>query len=178
MAVWPYFLQGLKRGAKFYIFVQNYEKWGSKFNVFAENYENRRSKMAKFSKFLKKGRSTFWKKNRGLNSTAGLKRGGEGLFRGAHLLNSSKRCPPFLSASNFMHHFVAIGEFKLVLQSRNAQSTLFTNPRMHLFHIREWSIQNRNVHIYLLYGAFWDMEQVHFGFCEIGLFGAKSTILF
>ena len=27
MAFWPYFLQGWKRGAKFYIFVPNHEKW-------------------------------------------------------------------------------------------------------------------------------------------------------
>ena len=37
---------------------------------------------------------------------------------------------------------------------------------MHLFHIPECSIQNRNVHISVLNGAFWDMEQVHH---EIGL---------
>ena len=40
---------------------------------------------------------------------------------------------------------------------------------MHLFHIPECSIQNRNVHISVLNGAFWDMEQVHSGICEIGL---------
>ena len=40
---------------------------------------------------------------------------------------------------------------------------------MHLFHIPECSIQNRNVQISVLNGAFWDMEQVHFGICAIGL---------
>ena len=45
----------------------------------------------------------------------------------------------------------------------------FTNPRMHLFHIPQCSIQNRNVHISVLNGALWDMEQVHSGICEIGL---------
>ena len=40
---------------------------------------------------------------------------------------------------------------------------------MHLFHIPECSIQNRNVPISVLNGAFWDMEQVHSGICKIGL---------
>ena len=29
--------------------------------------------------------------------------------------------PPFYATSSFVHHFVAIGEFKLELQSRNEQ---------------------------------------------------------
>ena len=40
---------------------------------------------------------------------------------------------------------------------------------MHLFHILQCSIRNRNVHISVLNGALWDMEQVHLGICEIGL---------
>ena len=40
---------------------------------------------------------------------------------------------------------------------------------MHLFHISQCTIQNRNVHISVLNGALWDMEQVHCGVCEIGL---------
>ena len=51
----------------------------------------------------------------------------------------------------------------------------FTNPRMHLFHIPECSIQNRNVHISVLNGAFWDMEQVHSGICELGLLYCSSA---
>ena len=39
----------------------------------------------------------------------------------------------------------------------------------HPFHIPQCSIQNRNVHISVLNGALWDMEQVHSGICEIGL---------
>ena len=39
---------------------------------------------------------------------------------------------------------------------------------MHLFHIPQCSIQNRNVHISVLNGALWDMEQVHSGICELG----------
>ena len=44
----------------------------------------------------------------------------------------------------------------------------FTNPRMHLFRIPQCSIQNRNVHISVLNGALWDMEQVHSGICKLG----------
>ena len=40
---------------------------------------------------------------------------------------------------------------------------------MCLFHIPQCSIQNRNVHISVLNGALWDMEQVHSEICEIGL---------
>ena len=40
---------------------------------------------------------------------------------------------------------------------------------MHLFHIPQCTIQNRNVTISVLNGALWDMEQVHGGICEIGL---------
>ena len=39
---------------------------------------------------------------------------------------------------------------------------------MHLFHIPQCSIQNRNVHISVLNGALWDMEQLHSGICELG----------
>ena len=46
---------------------------------------------------------------------------------------------------------------------------------MHLFHIPECSIQNRNMHISVLNGAFWDMEQVHSGISELGqLLGTKQ----
>ena len=43
---------------------------------------------------------------------------------------------------------------------------------MHLLHIPQCTIQNSNVHISVLNGALWDMEQVHYGICEIGLFTA------
>ena len=39
---------------------------------------------------------------------------------------------------------------------------------MHLFHIPQCSIQNRNVHVSVLNGALWDMEQVHSGIYELG----------
>ena len=41
---------------------------------------------------------------------------------------------------------------------------------MHLSHIPQCTIQNRNVHISVLNGALWDMGQVHCGICEIGQF--------
>ena len=41
---------------------------------------------------------------------------------------------------------------------------------MHLFPIPQHTIQNRNVHISVLNGVLWDMEQVRFGICEVGLF--------
>ena len=37
---------------------------------------------------------------------------------------------------------------------------------MQLSHIPQCSIQNRNVHISVLNGALWDMEQLHSGICE------------
>ena len=40
---------------------------------------------------------------------------------------------------------------------------------MHLFHIPQCSIQNRNVHISVLNGALWDIEQVHSWIWEIGV---------
>ena len=41
-------------------------------------------------------------------------------------------------------------------------------PMMHQFHIPQCTIQNRNVHISVLIGALWDMEQVHCGICGWG----------
>ena len=38
---------------------------------------------------------------------------------------------------------------------------------MHLLHIPQYTIQNRNVHISVLNGVLWDMKQVHCGVCEI-----------
>ena len=40
---------------------------------------------------------------------------------------------------------------------------------MHLLHIPQCSIQNRNVHISVLNETLWEMELVHSGICEIGL---------
>ena len=86
MAVGPYFLLNWKRGSKFYIFENYYEKWGSKFYIFAQNYE-KWSKIAKLSQFPNKGslNSTIWKK-RGAKFYSKLKNGG--LNRRVYLLTS------------------------------------------------------------------------------------------
>ena len=47
---------------------------------------------------------------------------------------------------------------------------------MHPFYIPQCSIQNRNVHISVLNGALWDLEQVHSGICEIGLLYTKFAL--
>ena len=39
---------------------------------------------------------------------------------------------------------------------------------MHLFNIQQCTVQNKNVHISVLTGSLWDMEQVHYGICELG----------
>ena len=40
-------------------------------------------------------------------------------------------------------------------------------------HIPECTIQNRNVHICVLNGALWDMEQVNCGICKLGQVDTK-----
>ena len=40
-------------------------------------------------------------------------------------------------------------------------------------HIPQCTIQNRNVYIYVLYGALWEMGQVRWGFCEISLLSSQ-----
>ena len=39
---------------------------------------------------------------------------------------------------------------------------------MHMLHIPQFIIQKRNVHISVLNGVLWYMEQVHCGICELG----------
>ena len=48
---------------------------------------------------------------------------------------------------------------------------------MHLFHIPQCTIQNRNVHISVLNDALWDMEQMHCGICEFGLFTCREGVM-
>ena len=43
---------------------------------------------------------------------------------------------------------------------------------MHMSHIPQCTIQNRNVHIPILIGVLWDMGQMHCGICEFGLLPA------
>ena len=38
---------------------------------------------------------------------------------------------------------------------------------MHLFHIPQCPIQNRNVHISVMNGALWDMEHIHYYIMDI-----------
>ena len=40
---------------------------------------------------------------------------------------------------------------------------------MHLSHIPQYTIQNRNVHISVQNGVLWDMGQMHCGICQTGL---------
>ena len=56
----------------------------------------------------------------------------------------------------------------IVLLSNGAdKETNLTNPTMH--DIPQCIIRNRNMHIFVLNGILWYMEQVHCGICEIGL---------
>ena len=48
-----------------------------------------------------------------------------------------------------------------------SQLTNLTNPTMQLFHIPQFTIQNRNVHIFVLNGALWDVKQLHCWICEL-----------
>ena len=54
--------------------------------------------------------------------------------------------------------------------------TLYTST-MQLSHIPQCTVQNRNVHISVLNGTFWDIEQVHCGICKIGLLKRKSGLV-
>ena len=58
--------------------------------------------------------------------------------------------------------------FRIIAITGNWPNSI--NPRMHLFHIPQCSILNRNVHSSVLNGALWAMEHVHSGICEFGLF--------
>ena len=84
-------------------------------------------------------------------------------------------------ASHLGVHLFFISSMAISEWARTTWTTLewtnFTNPRMHLFHIPECSIQSRNVHISVLNGAFWDMEQVHSGISELGQIVAWWCIL-
>ena len=62
-----------------------------------------------------------------------------------------------------------------LLTIRSWQLINLTNPTMHLSHIPQFTIQNRNVHISFLNGVLWDMEQVHCRIWEIVLFLAYAT---
>ena len=46
---------------------------------------------------------------------------------------------------------------------------------MQLFHITQYTTQKRNVHISVLNGALWEMEQLHCGICELGEFRSQKV---
>ena len=52
------------------------------------------------------------------------------------------------------------------IETGGEEKTNFTHHRMLLFHNPQCFIQNRNVHMSVLNGALWDMEQVHSGIYE------------
>ena len=48
---------------------------------------------------------------------------------------------------------------------------------MHLFHIPQCIIQNRNVHISDLNGALWGMEEVHCETCKLSNKQSRNSIM-
>ena len=78
---------------------------------------------------------------------------------------------------NFSGNLIEINTFsfkKMHLKLLSAEGRLFchglnglTNSTMHVSHTPRCTIQNRDVHISVLNGVLWDMEQMHGGICEI-----------
>ena len=62
-----------------------------------------------------------------------------------------------------MWYFARCPQYQ-VLNWHNSQILVRT-----FFHIPQCSIQKKNLHISVLTGALWDMEQLHSGISEIGL---------
>ena len=60
----------------------------------------------------------------------------------------------------------AMGLMVLCLHLSMRAGTRLINPTMHLSHILQCTIQNKNVHISVLNGVLWDMGQMHRGICE------------
>ena len=61
--------------------------------------------------------------------------------------------------------------YNLVLYTSDRWMQLINQiyPTVHLSHISQCPIKNRNVHISVLNIALWDIGQVHCGICEFGL---------
>ena len=70
---------------------------------------------------------------------------------------------------------IAIDE--LTLSATSQDLTLFTNTRMHLFHIPQYSIENSNVQIFILIETLWNMEPLYSGICEIALLCTLFALL-
>ena len=73
----------------------------------------------------------------------------------------------------FFYHCQKHGEqlvlgTRAIAQFKRSQNAVVPYPRMQLFHIPQCPIQNRNVNISVLNEAFWDMEMLHSGICELG----------
>ena len=51
---------------------------------------------------------------------------------------------------------------------------IFTNPRMHMFHIPQCSIQNINVYISILNGALWELDQLG---CRLSINGWATVLV-
>ena len=58
-----------------------------------------------------------------------------------------------------------------------SSTTKFMKLTMHMSHIPQCTIQNRNVLISVLNGALWDIRQVHCRICEIGLFPSVASVV-
>ena len=67
--------------------------------------------------------------------------------------------------SHCMHNFSNL-KHKNRLSLQNA---CFRNPTMHLPHIPQYTIQNRNVHISVMNRVLWDMRLMHCGICKTGV---------
>ena len=74
------------------------------------------------------------------------------------------------------HCVLALGKEWKYMKHCTCNRPISINPRMHLFHIPQSSIQNRNVHISVLHGALWDMEQVHSGICELHISNLNGAL--
>ena len=83
--------------------------------------------------------------------------------------------PAFVKLSHFIpryiYHVVSTDQTHLRINSTmvlRGEWINVANYRMHLFHIPQSFIQNRNVHLSVLNGALWEMEWVHSWICELG----------
>ena len=56
-----------------------------------------------------------------------------------------------------------------IISVMTVEQISLTNPIMHQLHISQCTIQDRNVHNSVLYGALWEMGEMYCGTCEVGL---------
>ena len=73
---------------------------------------------------------------------------------------------PFLCLYYWLHgHFLLLKTMVMIKDNRP-----ISNSTVHLFHIPQCTIHNRNVHISVLNDALCNMGQMHCGICEFGIF--------